>query len=89
MIVPTMEPDRRGARRTMEHAHDVDAAWARLVVDAEFDIAPMRPIVRSAAYRAGELRLAVQCRRHAASVRRTLADAMPPYHVFAARVAHP
>ncbi len=88
MKTPNYPADRTTARRTMAAAHAVDGAWARLMADAEFDLPAMRPVVRSAAYRAGELRLTVQCRRRVASVRRALADAFPPYAALAGTVAH-
>jgi hypothetical protein len=84
-----MEPDRRGPKRSMDRAHTVDAAWTALMLDVEFGMAPMRPVVRSAAYRAGELRLAVQCRRRVASVRRLFDATFPPYRAAAAKLAHP
>lgn len=89
MRTPPYPRERGRNLRTMAAAHAVDGAWDALMADAQFAALPMRPVARSAAYRAGELRLTVQCRRRVASVRRALAAAFPPYAVIAAQVVHP
>jgi hypothetical protein len=72
------------ARHAMASAHAVDAAWARLAADADAEVFVDHPRVHDAA----RLRLAVRCRRHAASVRRAFDTAFPPYRVMAAKMVH-
>ena len=87
MRIPRLAPS-PGVRRSLSRAHEADAAWTRLLIDAEF-AAPLFVTVRSTAFRADARHLMVCCRRHAASVRRAFDRDFPPYGVIAGKVAHP
>lgn len=87
MHIPVLKPA-PGARRSIRRAHTVDGMWAALLLDAEFTVAPLLATVRDTRFTAEARHLAVQCRRHVASVRRAFAADWPPYHVAAGKVPH-
>lgn len=93
MRIPAPPPPQPGVRRrTMARAHAVDGAWNRLLRDAETVpafITNRADRALDGQHAAARRHLAVQCRRHAASVYRKLDAVFPPYRVMAATVAHP